>query len=105
MSQGNEILKLTVVAPTTDEAADAFRLLPVERRIPLPTFIADVELLFKPWALTALGRMIVLRVAQGRIDFMRGVGMWSLPIALGADEQIAAPDNGDRTLKIRCILM
>ena len=75
MFHGNDAPRLSLVDPdnSTDEVAEAFKLLPViyvfrtmaNAETLYPTYIAYVALLFKQLALdAALERMIVLRVAR-----------------------------------------
>jgi alkylhydroperoxidase family enzyme len=107
MSQANETPRLSLVDPdnSTDEVAEAFKLLPVinvframaNAETLYPTYIAYVALLFKPLALdAALERMIVLRVAKRSDCFYAWRQNVVVARSVGVtDEQIAALDNGD----------
>jgi alkylhydroperoxidase family enzyme len=99
--------RLSLVDPdsSTDEVADAFKLLPeinvframANAETLFPACMAYVALLFKPLALdAALERMIVLRVAKRSDCFYAWRQNVVVAHSVGVtDEQIAALDQGD----------
>jgi alkylhydroperoxidase family enzyme len=109
MSQSNERPRLRLVDPdnSTNEVAEAFKLLPVinvfralaNAETLYPTFGPYMVQLFKPLELdAALERMIVLRVAKRS----ESLYAWRQNVVVAhnvgvIDEQIAALDNGDTT--------